>query len=509
MSESDPKVGAPPARALPKTSRYEAILRIASGGMATVYLGRLLGAAGFQRVVAIKRTHPHLVERPGFRAAILKEAELASRLRHPNVASVLDVEEAEGELLLIMEYVEGASLSQVLELAVAPPAPKLIVRILLDLCAGLQAAHELVDEGGRPLLLVHRDVSPQNALLGVDGLARLSDFGTARVAAASDRETTAGMIKGKLGYMAPEYVETGQLDARSDVFSLGVLAWEALTSVRLFEGTTPLAAVAEVLTATVAPPSSVAGAAARPLDGVVLKALAREPSARYASARGLAAALEAAARPHGLVGTTEEVATFVRDATRALLEGRRALMEGRSVRAEAIATPSVPREAPTTVIQTRGSPDGPATIRQEPIGLEERTGLAVRPSHVGTGVVAAVVVAAILVAMNVVGPRRSEDARRATAFPTRTAGLPSSPAVIPSVPLPLEGGAAASAATADTSTDTPRRPSPSSVQRAAGSHPRRDAAAASPGSATAVASVPLLGLRVPPNPYDAAPSVEP
>src|SRR5262249_29211695 len=156
---------------------------------------------------------------------------------HPNVVAVLDVEELEGELSLVMDYVEGTSLFDLLEASQAKGgqlSPRIAMRVVLDACSGLHAAHMLADEFGRPLGLVHRDVSPQNILVGVDGAARLSDFGIAKHAEGA--ATTTGVLKGKLSYMAPEYLESTQLDARSDVFSMGVVAWEALAGQKLFRG---------------------------------------------------------------------------------------------------------------------------------------------------------------------------------------------------------------------------------------------------------------------------------
>src|SRR6185369_5865550 len=191
------------------------------------------------RTVAIKRAHAHLIENPSFKQMLIDEARLASRLHHPNVVAVLDVEELAGELRLVMDYVEGAALSDLIgrgQEAERRLPSRIAVRIALDACAGLHAAHELCDEDNKPLGLVHRDVSPHNILVGVDGVARLSDFGIAKQAEGGV-STTTGALKGKLGYMAPEYVEEGKLDARSDVFAMGVVAWEALANQKLFRGT--------------------------------------------------------------------------------------------------------------------------------------------------------------------------------------------------------------------------------------------------------------------------------
>src|SRR5262245_28626151 len=173
--------------------------------MASVYVGRRSGSVGFSRLVAIKRAHPHLLRAAGTREMLLREAGAASRIHHPNVVAVRDVEETGDELLLVMDYVEGASLAELLasdEDAQLELPSHIAVRILLDTCAGLSAVHTLRDDSGTPLGLVHRDVSPQNILVGIDGTSRLSDFGLAKVTAATMTRTT-GILRGKLAYMPP------------------------------------------------------------------------------------------------------------------------------------------------------------------------------------------------------------------------------------------------------------------------------------------------------------------
>ena len=224
-------------------SRYELLAKIASGGMGTVYVGRLRGAAGFSRLVAIKRAHPHLLEDANFSRMLIKEAELASAISHPNAVAVVDVESFEGELLLVMDYVHGVPLSQLIQAfdpQEQPLPPAVAIRIVLDACAGLQACHDACDEDGQPLRLVHRDVSPQNVLVGVDGQGRLTDFGIAKSQLRDDKLTATGSVRGKTGYMAPEYVAEGKLDHRSDVFAAGVVLWEAIAGKRLFRGATDL-----------------------------------------------------------------------------------------------------------------------------------------------------------------------------------------------------------------------------------------------------------------------------
>jgi serine/threonine-protein kinase len=307
--------------------RYEILTRIASGGMATVFVGRRRGAAGFWRLYAIKRAHPHLVEEPAQRAVLVAEAKLTSQLSHPNVVSVLDVEEVAGELLLVMDYVDGLALADLLgratERGVSLP-PAVAVRIVLDACAGLHAAHELADERGRPIGLIHRDVSPQNILVGVDGIARVTDFGIAKAPGVdSGVRTQTGFLKGKLAYMAPEYVRDQQMDQRGDQFALAVVLWELFVGRRLFRRDNELETIMNVLTGPIPPVSSALAGADAELDAVCARALAREPAQRFSSMRAFADALELAAGGLGLSATHEEVGAFVVDLAGEELERRR------------------------------------------------------------------------------------------------------------------------------------------------------------------------------------------
>jgi eukaryotic-like serine/threonine-protein kinase len=312
---------------LPSASRYELLVKVAAGGMATVYVGRTRSAgAGIRRLFAIKRAHAHLLDDPVFRKMFVAEARLASKIHHPNVVAVQDVEELPDELLLVMDYVEGIALSDLRENAVDARAA---TRIVLDACAGLHAAHELVGDDGEPLAIVHRDVSPHNILVGTDGIARLTDFGIAKSTVHTSGATATGGLKGKLGYMAPEYVETGKADRRADVFALGAVLWECLTGERLFQASTELELMKQVARCEVIPPSQRLSSSPADLDDVVTKALARSPDDRFASAADFAEALESAARKADLLGTHRDVAKLVDAAAKDTLETRRAAITER------------------------------------------------------------------------------------------------------------------------------------------------------------------------------------
>jgi serine/threonine-protein kinase len=262
--------------------------------MATVHFGRLLGVVGFAKTVAIKRLHPQLAKDPEFVSMFLDEARLAARIRHPNVVSTLDVVALHGELFLVMEYVQGDSLRQLVRAASHDGSrmpPGIAAAILVGTLHGLHAAHEARSEQGEPLGIVHRDVSPQNILVGIDGVTRVLDFGVAK-AAGRAQTTREGQLKGKLAYMSPEQLMGRGVTRSTDIFAASIVLWEALTGRRLFGGESEGEIVKKVLDAHADPPSKYVPELPRQLDELVLRGLAREPGARYASAREMARALE-------------------------------------------------------------------------------------------------------------------------------------------------------------------------------------------------------------------------
>ena len=288
--------------------RYAIGEEIARGGLATVHLGLVLGEAGFSRTVAVKRLLPAFARDPDFVASFLDEAKLASRVRHPNVVPTLDVLAQDGELFIVMEYVLGESLAGLIRAAADrdEAIPLAVVSaVLCDALQGLHAAHEAKDERGAKLHVIHRDVSPQNVIVGVDGVARVLDFGIAK-AAGRAQITREGQVKGKLGYLAPEQLRQ-RAERASDVYAAGVCLWEALTRRRLFEGDNESAVLARILAGLVARPSKHAAEVPPELDEVVLRALRRAPGERFATAREMALALAAAAAP----ASTAEVGAWV------------------------------------------------------------------------------------------------------------------------------------------------------------------------------------------------------
>lgn len=214
---------------------YLEVLPLASGGMGSVSVCVLSGEEGFERVYAMKRIHPRLAMDEDFLDMFLREARIAGAIRHVNVVGVLDVQRDEEGPFLIMEFVEGMSLSTVLRSLRADVPLQVTLRILRDVWAGLAAAHSACDSEGRPLGIIHRDVSPGNVLIGFDGVSRLTDFGIAKAASASTH-TAAGIFKGKVGYAAPEMLLFQTVDFRADFFAFGVVMFEAITGLRLYGG---------------------------------------------------------------------------------------------------------------------------------------------------------------------------------------------------------------------------------------------------------------------------------
>jgi eukaryotic-like serine/threonine-protein kinase len=285
--------------------RYLVCESIASGGMATVHLGRLMGPEGFSRTVAIKQLHPQYARDPEFISMFLDEARLAGRVRHPNVVSPLDVVVDPPELFIVMDYVHGEPLSRLMRRASGRPAPAAVAAAIVgQVLLGLHAAHEAVGESGEPLGIVHRDVSPQNILVSVEGVARVVDFGIAKATNRAHRSES-GKLKGKLGYMAPEQVRFEHIDRRTDVFAAGVVLWEMLTGQRLFEAENPAAAVDKVMHGPIARPSELLPGLDGRLDELVLCALSRDPAGRFENARAMAVALESVVPPSSMLAVAE------------------------------------------------------------------------------------------------------------------------------------------------------------------------------------------------------------
>jgi eukaryotic-like serine/threonine-protein kinase len=296
-------------RAPIKVGRYLLFRQLASGGMGVVHLGRMVGSVGFQRTVAVKRLHPHLATEQDFVKAFVDEARLASRVHHPNVVQTLDVVAEGGEVFLVMEFVSGAVLStlwnQLVQSNTRMPRP-IALGILSHTLQGLHAAHEAKDERGEPLHIIHRDVSPQNIIVGADGVSRVLDFGVAK-ADGRLQTTNEGKVKGKFAYMPPEHVLGTPLQPSADVYSASVVLWELLTNQRMFAGAEQSQIVFLVAQGAVRKPSRVVDDIPKAIEDIVMRGLERDPSKRFASAKEMALALERVER----AATPMEVAEWL------------------------------------------------------------------------------------------------------------------------------------------------------------------------------------------------------
>ncbi len=303
---------------------YEIIARLKSGGMATLFLGRRGGAAGFSRHVAIKVVHPHLGRDSSFVRMFVDEAKLSARINHPNVVHVEELGEADGTHFLVMEYVHGCSLSDMLKALSRigrKMAPNLSVWLAMKVLEGLHAAHELRD-GERELLnVVHRDVSPQNVLIAQTGNVKLIDFGIAK-ARGRQQQTATGALKGKLSYMPPEQAYGQPLDRRADIYALGIVLWEMLTMRRLFKSDNDLAMIDEVRNPRVSPPSAYSPEIPPALDAAVMWALTPDKDGRPATALELRRRLAEAA-PEALALDVGHMAEVVEAIMGQELEARR------------------------------------------------------------------------------------------------------------------------------------------------------------------------------------------
>jgi serine/threonine protein kinase len=297
-----------------RLDRYEMLCPIAEGGMASVWVARLRGKRGFEKLVAIKTILPKFAQDPRFERMFLDEAGLAAKIEHANVAQVLDLGEEHEVLYLAMELVDGDSLSKLLRVVqrkgmMIPTG--IILRVIADICGGLHAAHEVRGADGELLNVVHRDVSPQNILVTMNGIAKLIDFGIAKARDRVSEDTTDGMLKGKIHYMAPEQALGKPVDRRADVWAVGAILYFFLAGQPAFEGENHLATIH--LLAAGDPPLPLPPSVPRAVSAVVERALTHDPAGRFATAAEMQAAIEVAMVEAELVTSTTQVAAFVQD----------------------------------------------------------------------------------------------------------------------------------------------------------------------------------------------------
>jgi serine/threonine protein kinase len=376
VSAASTTAGAFPER----VGKYELLLPLGTGGTATVYLARTRGVAGFEREVALKLVHAHLRSDEESRLHLLEEARLAARIRHPNVVPVTEVDADSVGVFLVMDYVEGEALSGLVRLLRDQNhrlPPRLIARIMNDSLAGLHAAHELRDGSGQFIGLVHRDFSPQNILVGIEGVARLADFGVAKAASRTVRTKT-GLVKGKVAYMSPEQARGHKVDRRCDVWAAGVVVWELITGRKLYDHEDDVATLLSVVTEEPPRLASVMQGVPPALDEAVAYALTSDVNNRCPSAEAFRCLLESAWDECGGMASTPELGAFVRQTVGHKLAERRALTaRGRiitgstpaaNVAAERppAASVSVPAESP------RAPEDGTKTAISAAVPAAER-----------------------------------------------------------------------------------------------------------------------------------------
>lgn len=295
--------------------RYEFLIPIAEGGMASVWAARMNGTRGFQKTLAIKMMLASLSDNPQFEQMFLDEASIASQIHHPNVVEIFDLGEENDVLYLVMEFVDGEPLSTIFRSAQRKSGMPLgvAVRIVADACAGLHAAHELVDDDGKLVGLVHRDVSPQNILVTYDGNVKIVDFGVAKAEGRSSEKTMAGTVKGKAPYMSPEQALGQEIDRRTDVFAMGIVLYHLTTGKHPFRAENDILTLHNIIEKPPPKPSEVVPNYPKPLEAAVMKALEKSPGKRFQSCAEFEAALDRVLPPTAPRVRPADVGRFVRE----------------------------------------------------------------------------------------------------------------------------------------------------------------------------------------------------
>jgi serine/threonine-protein kinase len=289
--------------------KYSLVARLATGGMAEIFLARLSGAAGFEKLVCIKRILPHLARDKQFVAMFLDEARIASRISHPNVCQVFELGEIEGSYYLAMEYLEGVPLGcfRRTDRGGDMPDPRLVAGIAVQACEGLHHAHQLKNPDGSVMEVVHRDISPQNLFVTVDGIVKVLDFGIAKIQDATVRTST-GAVKGTYAYMAPEQLRGERVDRRTDVFAMGIVMWETLTRCHLFKRETDFLTFQAITNEPIEDVCVLRPDVPPALSAVIMTALSRDREARFPTARMLGEAIASAVPPFAGSAISEAIA---------------------------------------------------------------------------------------------------------------------------------------------------------------------------------------------------------
>jgi serine/threonine protein kinase len=443
---------------------YRVLRAIGSGGTARIDLARVERAYGFQRHVVIKRPLEHLRGDPSATASLRREARIGGRLAHPHLVAMLDAGTHDGYDYLVLEYVHGCSLRTLMQTdapdGVRHVSPAVALGIVIDVARGLHHAHELRDERGGPLGLVHRDVSPGNVLLGLDGAIKLADFGIAKETRVA---TLSGSMHGTVTYMAPEQCRGHAFDRRADIWALGVILWELVAHTRLFWADNDVASLHKVLSGNIERPRKYEPALSKELEDVVMMAVAPDPQRRFASARELADALEALATNEGHVIGARWIARTVEEVVGA--------QKNPWIAAKTIPDPPRRSEGSLVAVIESLAPEAPRDVAFGPSDarLREEGTLPSSPSLkpakprsrrvlIGTLIVTAALAAGGVFAIGLA----QRDGTSATTTPTEDspspiAGTPGSAAAAVTAPVPVPSPGSATSATAG-SADTVAEP---------------------------------------------------
>jgi serine/threonine-protein kinase len=505
--------------------RYELLLPIAQGGMATVWAARQKGSRGFQKTVAVKTMLPGLTDDPQFEQMFLDEATLASKVHHPNVAEILDVGEEGDVLYIVMEWVDGEALSVIAKAARKSQTlvpQRIVLRVLGQACAGLHAAHELRDDDGHLLELVHRDVSPQNILVTYDGAVKLVDFGVAKAIGRAGGETTAGQLKGKVPYMSPEQAKGGKVDRRTDVFAMGIVLYKLTVGVHPFLGASDMQTMQHIIGRPLLSPRMKYPSFPPELEKVLLKCLEKDPDKRFQTVADLDRALDRVLGATGVSVVDDDVGSLVRTLLGDRGQKRRASLREAVKRADLRAAghpTSSPRMTPVvheavsdllvtqlaTAVDEEMLPDRlsdlgtpPPPPRDRPLGAMHEAGMVFSgiprrgPSPALLVGATAAVVAAIGLGVVLLRTARGSGAE---ARPTSAASAMSPGVAVPTAPAPPPAAESSAAASAVSVTDLPsqddRVPPPASGGR-------RSSGGAAPGAGTSTTvAPPRATVRVP------------
>ncbi len=347
--------------------RYRVVDEIGIGGMASVHLARMDGPGGFQKWVAIKRIHPHLIEDESFIQMFLDEARVAARISHPNVATVFELGKHEDTYWIAMEYLHGEPLREVMrrtEELGQPMPPEIACRVIADAAEGLHSAHELLGKNGEKLNLIHRDVTPHNLFVTYDGNTKVVDFGIAKFSSRMS-STRAGTLKGKLAYMSPEQVQGETIDRRTDIFALGVVLWELTTGQRLFRMESDLDTLAKVQECNIPRPSTIVRGYPIDLEKIVMKALAKNRGERFRTAREFSRALQSLLMRRGLFIASDEVAGYMQSIFQDRIQKREAHLRWASEVTQTISVAGVVGPRPPPI--NEGSYNSEILAAQNPI----------------------------------------------------------------------------------------------------------------------------------------------